>query len=256
MQYKLIALDIDGTIIKFYGDPISAEVSGSIARARAQGVHVCLVSGKSIVNAKGIIKDLDLLNEYHVLESGAKLIGPDLEVLGSHPIELSEVESTVRLHQKDAAGLGICIGGNWVDSVEACQWVGDAEISSFSFHYKDPDHKEFLLKRLAAAGTLEKFSGFAGGPHWEYPEGGMILLTMKGISKASGLQFIQEKLGIKVEETIAAGDGDNDLPLFERAGLKVAMGNAMPSLKEAADYITDRVEDHGVSKMIEKFIFG
>ncbi|MDG7042371.1 MAG: HAD hydrolase family protein [Nitrososphaerota archaeon] len=65
---------------------------------------------------------------------------------------------------------------------------------------------------------------------------------------------MQEKLGIKKEETIGVGDFPNDLPLFKVSGLKVAMGNAVPDLKAIADYIAPTYEEDGVAEVLRKFI--
>ncbi|MDP4091116.1 MAG: HAD hydrolase family protein, partial [Bacillota bacterium] len=63
-----------------------------------------------------------------------------------------------------------------------------------------------------------------------------------------------ERLGIKREEVIAIGDAGNDIDMIRYAGLGVAMDNAFPQVKEAADYITASNEEDGVAQVIERFI--
>ena len=75
-----------------------------------------------------------------------------------------------------------------------------------------------------------------------------------GVSKGSALKTVAELLGIGREKVMAVGDGMNDLPMITYAGLGVAMGNANPKLKAAADYITGRVEEDGFAQTIEKFV--
>lgn len=77
----------------------------------------------------------------------------------------------------------------------------------------------------------------------------------KGVSKAQGIKAISEKLGIKREEVIAVGDAQNDIPMLEYAGVGVAMGNASEEVKDMADIITDTNNNYGVSKIIEKLCF-
>ena len=62
-----------------------------------------------------------------------------------------------------------------------------------------------------------------------------------------------EFLGIRKEEIMACGDGDNDLSMIEAAGLGVAMENADDEVRQAADYITCSNNEDGVAKAIEKF---
>lgn len=80
-------------------------------------------------------------------------------------------------------------------------------------------------------------------------------IMKKGCSKKNAIQILADKLGIKQEEIIVMGDGGNDISMFECAGLKIAMANAEPYLKEKADFVTTSNNDSGVAKAIQKFIF-
>lgn len=72
--------------------------------------------------------------------------------------------------------------------------------------------------------------------------------------KGDALLFLAELLGIRNEETLAAGDSDNDLSLLKKAGLALAMGNASAHIKEAADYITEDNENDGAARALARFI--
>ena len=79
-----------------------------------------------------------------------------------------------------------------------------------------------------------------------------------GITPASvgnGLLAIAAHQGIRIEETMALGDGGNDIPIVERAGIGVAMGNANDSLKAIADYVTDSVDENGVYHALKHWVF-
>ncbi|MBE5889522.1 MAG: HAD family phosphatase [Lachnospiraceae bacterium] len=77
--------------------------------------------------------------------------------------------------------------------------------------------------------------------------------TRSGVSKGVGLTKLAEHLGLKIEETMAIGDTENDLSIIQTAGVSVAMANATEEIKEAADYITSSNEESGVAKAIHKF---
>lgn len=77
-----------------------------------------------------------------------------------------------------------------------------------------------------------------------------------GISKGNAVKILGEIYGITPEETICIGDNENDLSMIEYAGCGVAMSNGAEHLKSAADYITDTNDNDGVAKAIEKFAFG
>ena len=73
-------------------------------------------------------------------------------------------------------------------------------------------------------------------------------------TKGSALEFLKEYWGIKKEEVMASGDQDNDFEMLEGAGIKIAMGNASPKLKEIADFICPPIQEDGLSRAIEKYI--
>ena len=75
-----------------------------------------------------------------------------------------------------------------------------------------------------------------------------------GIEKSASLQILLRAKGLTAANLMACGDGWNDLPMLKFAGLGVAMGNAQPEVKAAADYITADNEHDGVGLAVEKFI--
>ena len=78
---------------------------------------------------------------------------------------------------------------------------------------------------------------------------------MKSAGNDMGLSAIIARHGIKPEETMAFGDGGNDISIIKKAGIGVAMGNANEQLKNAADYITDSVDEDGIYKALKRWIF-
>ena len=76
----------------------------------------------------------------------------------------------------------------------------------------------------------------------------------QGIDKAQSLAVLLEKVGIRREEVIACGDGFNDLSMIRYAGLGVAMENAQPVVREAADFITLSNDQNGVAHVVEQFM--
>ena len=79
-------------------------------------------------------------------------------------------------------------------------------------------------------------------------------VTARGVNKGKGLLAIIADLDICIDETMAFGDGGNDLAIVRAAGLGVAMGNANDSLKAVADYVTDSVDDDGISNALHRWV--
>lgn len=78
--------------------------------------------------------------------------------------------------------------------------------------------------------------------------GKTVEMIVKGCSKGVGMAVLCGVLGIPKEDTVAFGDSNNDLEMFEAAGYKIAMGDASSKLKECADYITSVRQEEGIAK--------
>lgn len=78
-------------------------------------------------------------------------------------------------------------------------------------------------------------------------------LTLKGVSKAIGIQKLVECLNRDMKDTIAFGDGRNDIEMLETVNLGIAMGNACMEAKDASDYVTDRIDQEGITKALQHF---
>ena len=81
----------------------------------------------------------------------------------------------------------------------------------------------------------------------------LVDLIPNGIGKSSGLRDICAYFGISPEETMAFGDGQNDLDLMEAAGIAVAMENGADNVKAKADYVTGRPEQAGITQALRHF---
>ena len=78
-------------------------------------------------------------------------------------------------------------------------------------------------------------------------------LTSATADKANGIRAIAEYMGINISETMAFGDGGNDLSMLRAAGVGVAMGNALDEVKAHADYVTSSVDEDGIANALKHF---
>jgi len=74
-------------------------------------------------------------------------------------------------------------------------------------------------------------------------------LAVRGVSKGSALEFLARKFGISLADTIAVGDGLNDLEMLGTAGTGIAVGNACDELKAVADLVTEDLDDGGIYRV-------
>lgn len=78
-------------------------------------------------------------------------------------------------------------------------------------------------------------------------------INVRGIDKATGMAEFAARFGFTVDETMAFGDGGNDIAMLQAAGIGVALGNARDEVKHAADYVTTGVDHHGIRRALEHF---
>ena len=86
------------------------------------------------------------------------------------------------------------------------------------------------------------------------PGGPTEVKLAQGCEKPNALQVLCDDLGIGPAETMAFGDGPNDRSMLEWAGCGVAMGNAVPEVKAAADVVTATNEEDGVALELERLL--
>lgn len=266
-MYKLIALDMDGTLLTT-DKKVSERTEAAIKAAEEKGVKIVLASGRPLLGLNRYLEELDLLKgEDYVLSFNGGLVqntrtaeivskvslkGADLKYI----YEISK-ELNINIHAFSAKdGLITPKNSKYTEY--------EAEINGIDINIKDfnevndeediikvmmIDPQEILdpaIEKLPKE-IYEKYSVFKSAPFF-------LEFTHKEVDKGLGLKRLGEHLGIKQEEIIACGDAGNDLSMVKYAGLGVAMGNAVPEVKEAANYITASNDEDGIAKVIEKFI--
>ena len=121
-----------------------------------------------------------------------------------------------------------------------------AEAEKVNIFMADLEEREVLRKELMAIPELSISSSMYNN----------LEVNAKGADKGSALLWLADYLGIDREETMSFGDGENDIPMIQAAGIGVAMENALDTVKAAADMITLKNDEDGVAAAIRKIIFG
>ena len=123
------------------------------------------------------------------------------------------------------------------------------KFTDFSYgSYEDaPGHFDKFYAYVEDESKMEAFEGeFSEMLDFVDRRKGYYEIMPKGCSKASGMRLLAKHLNIPMEETVAIGDGENDVPMLECAGRAIVMGNAPEKVKELADFITTDVDKDGI----------
>ena len=266
MNYKLLALDLDGTTLSA-GLDIDPAVSQAIAAALAQGVHVTIATGRMFASTVPYARQLNI-HDPVICYQGALIRDPNSGEIFQHVVTPGELaaEAIEMLRERDIFTIAyiderLCVAKHRPELDEYLQWhpegievVIDPELAALA--RERPPTKLLFVSEPAiiereTARLAEHFAGRLSAirSHSLFGE-----LTALGISKGSALAALAARLGIARAQVVAIGDHENDLPMIEWAGLGLAMGNAIPAAHAIADAVIPSVEQAGVAWAINRYI--
>lgn len=117
-------------------------------------------------------------------------------------------------------------------------------VEKVNYFFGNQSERKRARAALEARGDMIITSSFANN----------LEINLQGAAKGEGIRYLAQYLGLKLEETMGFGDGENDISMMRLAGIGVAMENGEDSVKAEADYVTDTNDADGVAKAIEKFV--
>lgn len=262
MSY-LIALDIDGTILRYDGT-MSPRVRAAVTGAEAAGHHIVIATGRSIAGTVGVLADLGLSRGYAVCSNGAVTVTLDPSAEAGYrlddAVEFDPAPVVSLLHQHlpnalfavELVGRGMKVNRPWPEDeiageieVVGMDSLTEQPVSRVVVH--SPDHNAAEFGELVHRIGLHGVSYSVGYTAW-------LDLAPEGVSKASALERVRRRLGVEPFATIAVGDGSNDLEMIEWAARGIAMDNAIDELKAVADEVGPNVDDDGLAVVLENLV--
>ncbi len=265
MKYRLLAVDLDGTLI---GPDLQILLRDreAITRAREAGVRFTIATGRGFPVAQKYARDLGLATHVICYQGGLIKDPNSGDVLYEATLPPDAYAEAVRLAQEQDLDFHVYVG----DTVFLAEMRRSRDFYDrwFALPFRqvddlvsDLDHpptKFLITAEETEADEIEKVwkAHFDGRlqivrSHPLFVEG-----TSLGVSKGHALARLAAHLGIQREAVIAVGDNDNDRSMIEWAGLGVAMASAPPDLQADADYVAPAQSEAGVAHVIERFVPG
>ncbi len=285
MKLKCIVTDMDGTLLNEY-QRVSDETRKALEAVRDSGGQVIVATGRSYKEARFALDEINF-NCPIISLNGAAVFDQKGEITVSNPMEDHSLSETVKLLEEmdlyfemytnrgtfsknpekaiDSL-VDIFLSANPDQEEEKVREFAEGRIK-LGFVFATDDYFKLINEEdieiykilvfstdmnklkdaVAILGQMEGLTVTSSGK-------GNIEINQKGVSKGIALENLLKKLQIPLEETIAIGDNFNDVSMFEKAGLSVAMGNASDEIKALCKDVSLTNEEHGVAHIIYKYI--
>ena len=256
---KALFFDIDGTLVSFQTHVIPASTIEALTLAHEKGIQIFIATGRPtlIINNLNELQSRGLIDGYITMNGGYCYVGN--EIIYKSPIPQEDVQTMARICQEKGYA---CI---FVGEHEA--WVCQPSDELRQIFYNFLGVKEFPVVDFdeALSHEIYQMTPFFSPedeltitPQMPQSEFGrwyhsFVDITAKGNTKQNGIDEFIKHFGFKLEETMAFGDGGNDIGMLRHAGVGIAMGNAKDDVKASAGYVTMSVDEDGIFKALKHF---
>lgn len=262
-KIKLVATDIDGTLVK-WDTRVSDGVKNCVKKLQENGVKVVLVTGRMHCATKHLRDELGL-NSPVVSYQGGLIKDSDGKTLYQENLDSDCAKEIINWAHKNDVHLNLYIDDKlYVEKDDDCvKKYTDGKFVPYTVCPFESLKIENVNKILAIDyGNAERVTGWVNELQAKFPELYIVKSTpffceigSPMAKKSLGVEFLAKHWNLSQDEILTIGDQNNDIELLKAGGVKVAMGNATPELKECANFITDSVENDGFVKAIDKFCF-
>ncbi len=288
-MYKLIAIDLDGTMLNSYGI-VSEETKKTIKKVEEQGVEVVIASGRPIASIKEIAKEIDSKN-YFIAGNGAIIYDMKKEeIIYEKTMPKEKILEIVKICEENSISYNVYTETEILakalkfnvlyyhkenlkkeenkktkinivnDMYEYIKNKQDARFLKITICDESKTVFNSIIRKLKEVKNIEilEVSHMARKTITQGTEEYSISyyyteISRENVDKWNAIEFLIEKLGIKKEEVMAIGDNSNDKEMIKNAGLGVAMKQSTPAILELANEVTDGNNEDGVAKILQKY---
>lgn len=289
-MYKLIAIDLDGTLLDSYGQ-ISENNKNAIEKAKEKGVEVVIASGRNPMSVKNLAFEVNADN-YAICGNGAMIYDLQKEqIVYNKFIDKKIILKLIKICEENSIYYSINTqsaiitkslnynvlfyhheNANKSDDKKTTICLNQ-DIYNYVKNRKENDYLKInicddnniifnsIIKKLRKIKNIDVLDVahmsrkiIKTGTIENVIEYYYTEITSKNVDKWTAICHLIDKLGIDKTEVIAIGDNVNDKTMIENAGLGVAMENSAPYIKECAKEVTISNNDDGVAKIIEKYV--
>lgn len=255
---KAIFFDIDGTLVSFDTHSVPASTRRALNQLREKGIKLFIATGRPKALMMDAVGDLDF--DGYITLNGAHCFTANHQDIYKGCIPKEDIERLIGYHRRhpetpfvfvDEAGWFITHNNADVEKVARLieievppttpiEAAREKEILQIMGYFKEDEDKEIFSRILTHCEPMRWYPLFAD-------------IIARGNSKSRGIDKVLAYYGIDLKDTMAFGDGGNDIPMLKHAGTGIAMGNASETVKAVADYVTASVDEDGILHALQHF---
>ena len=265
MKISLVLADVDGTLVT-REKILTERAIRAVQALRERGIRFAVTSGRPPKGMGMLIEPLGITEPIAGFNGGL-FVHPDLSIIEAKTLPREAAEKTVEVLRDHKVDVWVYSGEDWLvpdakgPHVDREQWTvkfaprvtGDfgAALDSAVKIVGVSDDLELMKKveRDAQEALGDSASAARSQPYY-------LDVTHPQANKGGVVTSLERMLGVKASEIATLGDQPNDVLMFRRSGLSIAMGQSSDEVKQAATYVSDSSEEEGFAKAIERYVLG
>jgi Cof subfamily protein (haloacid dehalogenase superfamily) len=262
-KISLVIADVDGTLVT-EDKVLTRRAQAAVRALRPAGIRFAITSGRPPRGMAMLFDQLDLETPVAGFNGGL-FVTPDLSILAQKTLDRAVARQALELIRAHGLDAWIYCGNEWLITkregphVAREAWTVKFEpivVANFDDRLDNvakivgisDDHE--LVKRCEAdaqAAFGRRATANRSQPYY-------LDITHRDANKGGVVDYLSTELAVPAHEIVTLGDSPNDVLMFSRSGLSIAMGNASDEVKSKADLTTDSYNDEGFAKAIERFV--
>lgn len=259
---KLFISDVDGTLVR-HDKSLAPATVDAFARLRAAGVQATLISARPPSGMLALARALDIQGPLGAFNGGT-ILRADGTIQSAQRLDPAVARTALTLLEQAGVEIWLFAHGRWYARSDQNVHVPHERLASaleptLVSGFQDIDQVDKIVglsQDVAALDHLEGVIKQAVGAAAAIARSNASFLdiTAPAANKGDGVAAIAQAAGVHLLQTAVIGDMANDLPMFARAGLAIAMGQAPEAVRAAADFTTLSNEENGVAAAIDRFV--
>ena len=264
-RISLVLADVDGTLVT-EDKVLTARARNAVKAIHDAGIRFAITSGRPPLGM-AMLFDVLAIDTPVAGFNGGLFVKRDLEILAQRTVPTDIARQAIDLIRKHGLDVWVYSGNDWlITTLDAPHVAREAWTVKFEpkvvadvaenlqhvakiVGVSDDHDKVRRCEAAAQAAFGELATAVRSQPYY-------LDITNKDANKGAVVEYLEHHVGVPAEEIATIGDQPNDVLMFERSGLSIAMGNASDEVKARASAVTDSYNDEGFAKAMEHFVLG